>query len=139
MTSKELSKLIREFVRREIEFQKEEIIKEVKAELFDAIVSGPKSVPNVNAETANYISENVGSMEELDDADVIRNQLRSKFSQQLGLDTVSFNTENTPIHTNKLPDTFNGGPIGENHAEVIQAMNKNYSTLMKKMGIGKNG
>ena len=39
MTSKELSKLIREFVRKEIEHQKAEIIKEVKAEMFDALMA----------------------------------------------------------------------------------------------------
>lgn len=39
MTSKELSKLIREFVRAEIQHQKAEIIKEVKAELFDIMIS----------------------------------------------------------------------------------------------------
>lgn len=123
MTSKELSKLIREFVRKEIEAQKAEIIKEVKAEMFDLMISSNR--PQLQTESVRPQSG----------IDMTRDQLRQMFTQKMGMDTVNFNTQNVPTQPASLPQSFNGGPITEKHAEVMDVMNRDYGALMKKMGI----
>lgn len=125
MTSKELSKLIREFVRAEIEAQKAQIIKEVKAEMFDLMISSNR--PQLQTE----------SVQSQTTTDMTREQLRNMFTQKMGADTFNFNTQNTPVSSPaSLPQSFKGGPITEKHSEVMDAMNRtDYSALMKKMGI----
>jgi hypothetical protein len=124
MTSKELSKLIREFVKAEIKNQKAEIIKEVKAELFDAMVSAP--TPTVQNE----------SVAQPTSADMTRSQLRGMFAQNLGMDTVNFNTNNVDVMpSTHIPKTFEGGSLKQEHQDTLNAINKDYSGLMKKMGI----
>lgn len=123
MTSKELSKLIREFVKAEIQHQKAEIIKEVKAELFDIMISA--NTPKMQNESVTTTTSDLG-----------RQQLRDMFTQKLGMDTVSFNTKNVNLMSPmELPSTYQGGAIGEQHKDAINAINKDYSSLMKKMGI----
>ncbi len=67
--------------------------------------------------------------------DMTREQLRQMFTQKMGADTFNFNTQNVPTQPASLPQSFNGGPITEKHAEVMDVMNRDYGALMKKMGI----
>jgi len=127
MTSKELSKLIREFVRAEIQHQKAEIIKEVKAEMFDLMMSN-RTQPQLQTESVQTQSG----------PDMTRAQLREMFTSKLGMDmdSFNFNTQNVQVgQPPSLPQSFNGGPITEKHHEVMDLMNKDYGALMKKMGI----
>jgi hypothetical protein len=127
MTSKELSKLIREFVRKEVEHQKAEIIKEVKAEMFDVIMGGsPTSSPQLQTESIKPQSPA---------ADMTRAQLREMFQQNMGMDTMQFNTSNVLVNPAAPPASFKAGAVGEKHKDVLEAMNKDYGSLMKKMGI----
>jgi len=123
MTSKELSKLIREFVKAEIQHQKAEIIKEVKAEMFDMMMSSNKSQLQTETVQAQSTSE------------MTRAQLREMFTQKMGADTFNFNTQNVQVAPAKLPETFQGGAITDKHHDVLDAMNRDYGALMKKMGI----
>jgi formate-dependent phosphoribosylglycinamide formyltransferase (GAR transformylase) len=134
MTSKELSKLIREFVRKEIEHQKAEIIKEVKAEMFDALMAR-NIEPQLQTESVQVGTGGTGTPTA---ADMTRESLREMFTSKLGMDTDSFNfnTENVQVdQPPALPQSFNGGSITEKHQEVFDVMNKDYGQLMKKMGI----
>ena len=127
MTSKELSKLIREFVRKEVEHQKAEIIKEVKAEMFDVIMGGsPTSSPQLQTESIKPQSPA---------ADMTRAQLREMFQQNMGMDTMQFNTSNVLVNPAAPPASFKAGAVGEKHKDVLEDMNKDYGSLMKKMGI----
>lgn len=130
MTSKELSKLIREFVRKEIEHQKAEIIKEVKAEMFDLMMTN-RPQPQLQTES---VQVGTGGT-----ADMTRESLREMFTSKLGMDmdSFNFNTQNVKVgQLPSLPQSFNGGAITEKHQEVFDAMNRtDYSALMKKMGI----
>jgi len=130
MTSKELSKLIREFVRKEIEHQKAEIIKEVKAEMFDLMMTN-RPQPQLQTES---VQVGTGGT-----ADMTRESLREMFTSKLGMDmdSFNFNTQNVKVgQPPSLPQSFNGGAITEKHQEVFDAMNRtDYSALMKKMGI----
>lgn len=134
MTSKELSKLIREFVRKEIEHQKAEIIKEVKAEMFDALMAR-NIEPQLQTESVQVGTGGTGTPTA---ADMTRESLREMFTSKLGMDTdaFNFNTENVQVDQSPaLPQSFNGGSITEKHQEVFDVMNKDYGQLMKKMGI----
>jgi len=127
MTSKELSKLIREFVRKEVEHQKAEIIKEIKAEMFDVIMGG-------NTTSSSQLqTESVGPQSPA--ADMTRAQLREMFQQNMGTDTMEFNTNNVLVNPSAPPASFRAGAVGEKHKDVLEAMNKDYGSLMKKMGI----
>ena len=134
MTSKELSKLIREFVRKEIEHQKAEIIKEVKAEMFDALMAR-NIEPQLQTESVQVGTGGTGTPTA---ADMTRESLREMFTSKLGMDmdSFNFNTQNVQVgQPPALPQSFNGGPITEKHQEVFDVMNKDYGQLMKKMGI----
>lgn len=134
MTSKELSKLIREFVRKEIEHQKAEIIKEVKAEMFDALMAR-NIEPQLQTESVQVGTSGTGTPTA---ADMTRESLREMFTSKLGMDmdSFNFNTQNVQVgQPPSLPQSFNGGPITEKHQEVFDVMNKDYGALMKKMGI----
>ena len=139
MTSKDLSKLIREFVRKEIEHQKADIIKEVKAEMFDVMMSSNNPRPQLQTESVQ-IGTGTGAARDTTAAEMSREQLRTIMQQKLGTsaddDTFNFNTQNVdPVASARLPDTFQGGAVTEKHHEVLDAMNKDYGNLMKKMGI----
>jgi len=134
MTSKELSKLIREFVRKEIEHQKAEIIKEVKAEMFDVLMAR-NIEPQLQTESVQVGTGGTGTPTT---TDMTRESLREMFTSKLGMDmdSFNFNTENVQVgQPPALPQSFNGGPITEKHQEVFDVMNKDYGQLMKKMGI----
>jgi len=135
MTSKELSKLIREFVRKEIQHQKAEIIKEVKAEMFDLMIASNRPQPQLQTESVQVGTNATGTPTA---ADMTRESLREMFTSKLGMDTdtFNFNTQNVQVgQPPALPQSFNGGPITEKHQEVFDVMNKDYGQLMKKMGI----
>lgn len=135
MTSKELSKLIREFVRAEIQHQKAEIIKEVKAEMFDLMMAN-RPQPQLQTES---VQVGVGGTGTTTATNMTRDSLREMFTSKLGMDmdSFNFNTQNVQVgQPPSLPQSFNGGPITEKHQEVFDAMNRtDYSALMKKMGI----
>jgi len=134
MTSKELSKLIREFVRKEIEHQKAEIIKEVKAEMFDLMIAN-RPQPQLQTESVQVGTGGTGTPTA---ADMTRESLREMFTSKLGMDmdSFNFNTQNVQVgRPPALPQSFNGGPITEKHQEVFDVINKDYGQLMKKMGI----
>lgn len=128
MTSKELSKLIREFVRKEIEHQKADIIKEVKAEMFDIMVSSNKPQPQLQTESVQVATGSPTT-------DMTRAQLREMFQQNMGTDTIEFNTSNVLVNPTNLPSSFKADAVGEQHKDVLEAINKDYGSLMKKMGI----
>jgi len=135
MTSKELSKLIREFVRKEIEHQKAEIIKEVKAEMFDLMMASNRPQPQLQTESVQVGTGGTGTPTA---TDMTRESLREMFTSKLGMDmdSFNFNTQNVQVgQPPTLPQSFNGGPITEKHQEVFDVMNKDYGALMKKMGI----
>ena len=135
MTSKELSKLIREFVRKEIEHQKAEIIKEVKAEMFDLMMASNRPQPQLQTESVQVGTGGTGTPTA---ADMTRESLREMFTSKLGMDmdSFNFNTQNVQVgQPPTLPQSFNGGPITEKHQEVFDVINKDYGALMKKMGI----
>jgi len=135
MTSKELSKLIREFVRKEIEHQKAEIIKEVKAEMFDLMIASNRPQPQLQTESVQVGTGGTGTPTA---ADMTRESLREMFTSKLGMDmdSFNFNTQNVQVgQPPALPKTFDGGAITEKHQEVFDVMNKDYGQLMKKMGI----
>ena len=135
MTSKELSKLIREFVRKEIEHQKAEIIKEVKAEMFDLMIASNRPQPQLQTESVQVGTGGTGTPTA---ADMTRESLREMFTSKLGMDMDSFNINTQNVQVGQplsLPQSFNGGPITEKHQEVFDVMNKDYGALMKKMGI----
>lgn len=138
MTSKELSKLIREFVRKEIEHQKAEIIKEVKAEMFDLMMASNRPQPGPAQLQTESVQVGTGGTGTPTASDMTRESLREMFTSKLGMDmdSFNFNTQNVQVgQPPALPQSFNGGPITEKHQEVFDVMNKDYGQLMKKMGI----
>ena len=59
------------------------------------------------------------------------------FQQNLGTGQDSFlNTSNVAaVPQGGLPKTFEGTRLTEDHEEVLDAINKDYSQLMKKLGV----
>ena len=124
MKVKDFKKLVKEIVGLEMAIQKEQILKEIKAELFDIMITQKTETEKSSAK----INEG---------AELSRTSLRQMFEEKLGTgEDVFLNTSNvavTPQQT--LPSTFEGKRLTEDHEEVIDAINKDYSTLMKKMGV----
>ena len=124
MKIKDFKKLVKEIVKKEMVTQKEQILKEIKAELFD-IMSAKKTS---NTEKSSKINEG---------AEVSRASLRRMFEEKLGTgEDVFLNTSNVAVTPQgALPKTFEGTTITSDHEEVLDAINKDYSQLMKKMGV----
>jgi len=122
MKIKDFKKLVKEIVKQEMITQKEQILMEIKAELFD-IMSTQKTS---NTEKSSKINEG---------AEVSRASLRRE--EKLGTNNdVFLNTSNVAVTPQGgLPKTFEGTRLTEDHEEVLDAINKDYSQLMKKMGV----
>ena len=124
MKIKDFKKLVKEIVEHEVAAQKEQILTEIKAELFD-VMSAKKTS---NTEESSKINEG---------AEVSRSSLRQMFEEKLGTNNdVFLNTSNVAVTPQGgLPQTFEGKRLTEDHEEVLDAINKDYSQLMKKMGV----
>ena len=124
MKIKDFKKLVKEIVKQEMITQKEQILMEIKAELFD-IMSAQKTS---NTEKSSKINEG---------AEVSRASLRRMFEENLGTNNdVFLNTSNVAVTPQGgLPKTFEGTRLTEDHEEVLDAINKDYSQLMKRMGV----
>ena len=124
MIIKDFKKLVKEIVKQEMITQKEQILTEIKAELFD-VMSVQKTS---NTEKSSKINEG---------AEVSRASLRRMFEEKLGTNNdVFLNTSNVAVTPQGgLPQTFEGTRLTEDHEEVLDAIYKDYSQLMKKMGV----
>ena len=124
MKIKDFKKLVKEIVKKEMITQKEQILTEIKAELFD-VMSAQKTS---NTKKSSKINEG---------AELSRTSLRQMFEEKLGTgEDIHLTTANVPLgHQGTLPKTFEGTKLTEDHEEVLDAMNKDYSQLMKKMGV----
>ena len=124
MKIKDFKKLVKEIVEQEMVTQKEQILKEIKAELFDIMAVQKTS----NTKQSSKINEG---------AELAKANLRQMFQQNLGTGQDSFlNTSNVALTPQgALPKTFEGTTITSDHEEVLDAINKDYSTLLKKMGV----
>lgn len=124
MKIKDFKKLVKEIVEREMVTQKEQILKEIKAELFD--IMAVQKTPNTKQ--SSKINEG---------AELAKANLRQMFQQNLGPGQDSFlNTSNVAVTPQGgMPQTFEGKRLTEDHEEVLDAINKDYSTLLKKMGV----
>ena len=124
MKIKDFKKLVKEIVEQEMITQKEQILKEIKAELFDIMVVQKTS----NTKQNSKINEG---------AELAKANLRQMFQQNLGTGQDSFlNTSSVAVGPQGgLPKTFEGTTITSDHEEVLDAINKDYSQVLKKMGV----
>jgi len=124
MKIKDFKKLVKEIVEQEMITQKEQILKEIKAELFDIMVVQKTS----NTKQSSKINEG---------AELAKANLRQMFQQNLGTGQDSFlNTSSVAVGLQGgLPKTFEGTTITSDHEEVLDAINKDYSQVLKKMGV----
>lgn len=128
--------VVRRIVREELKNYKSEIIKEIKADLFDVLLTSKPSsktagITEVNAfpdgtvldkRTHNYVKGTI--------ADTLKSTLPPHGENKS-------NGQVTIISdTRDIPQTFDGRKLTEDHQNVINnVINKDYSALMKKMGI----
>ena len=124
MKIKDFKKLVKEIVEQEMVTQKEQILKEIKAELFDIMVVQKTS----QEEKSSKINEG---------AELSRSSLRQLFQEKLGTgDDVFANTSNVTVTPQGgLPKTFEGTTLTEDHEDTLKLINKDYSQVMKKMGV----
>ena len=124
MKIKDFKKLVKEIVEQEMITQKEQILKEIKAELFDIMAVQKTS----NTKKSSKINEG---------AELAKANLRQMFQQNLGTGQDSFlNTSSVAVGPQGgLPKTFEGTTITSDHEEVLDAINKDYSQVLKKMGV----
>ena len=124
MKVKDFKKMVKEIVEQEMITQKEQILKEIKAELFDIMAVQKTS----NTKQSSKINEG---------AELAKANLRQMFQQNLGTGQDSFlNTSSVAVGPQGgLPKTFEGTTITSDHEEVLDAINKDYSQVMKKMGV----
>ena len=124
MKIKDFKKLVKEIVEQEMVTQKEQILKEIKAELFDIMIVQKTSQGEKNSK----INEG---------AELPRSSLRQLFQEKLGTgDDVFANTSNVTVTPQGgLPKTFEGTTLTEDHEDTLKLINKDYSKLMKKMGV----
>lgn len=145
MNVKQLKKFIAEQVRKEIRDQKEELIKEirteVKAELFDLLVSPSNNDPPLNNNTVPTVNE---STEKEIDRTSLRQLFESRMAEATEGDTIMATTKDvgpskTPLQSDQLPETFVGVDVEGNSPQpeavqrTLKAINRDYSALMKAM------
>lgn len=146
MNAKQLKKLIAELVRKEITVYKEEIIKEVrselKAELFDLLISG-RTAPVTEA-AAPAPAPSTPPEKEID-----RSSLRKLFENRLSEiseEPISMaNAQSTtppvkrPATPQELPQSFSGADVSgtktkpQDMERTMNVINRDYSALMKAM------
>lgn len=138
MNVKQLRKLIAETVKREMDKQKSEIIKEVKADLFDVILSSkPTSAPSPQTQPVN---EHVDPTPPELDRESLRAMFESRMSEVSGGDTIMASPQSlapTPeaqgTRTNiRVPENANIQNTPETE-KVLRAINKDYSALMARL------
>jgi hypothetical protein len=124
MKIKDFKKLVKEIVEQEMITQKEQILKEIKAELFDIMIVQKTS----NTKQSSKINEG---------AELAKANLRQMFQQSLGTgqDSVLNTSSVAAVPQGVLPSTFEGKRLTEDHEEVLDAINKDYSQVLKKMGV----
>ena len=124
MKIKDFKKLVKEIVEQEMVAQKEQILKEIKAELFDIMIVQKTSQKEKNSK----INEG---------AELPRASLRQLFQEKLGTgEDVFANTANVVVTPQGgLPGTFEGTTLTNDHEDTLRLINKDYSKLMKKMGV----
>lgn len=124
MKIKDFKKLVKEIVEQEMITQKEQILKEIKAELFDIMTVQKTS----NTKQSSKINEG---------AELAKANLRQMFQQSLGTgqDSVLNTSSVAAVPQGVLPSTFEGKRLTEDHEEVLDAINKDYSQVLKKMGV----
>jgi hypothetical protein len=120
MKIKDFKKIVREIVGQEMASQKEQILKEIKAELFDVMTV--QKTPD----TKTKVNEGID-----------RTSLRRMFEEKLGTgEDIHLNTSNVSVTPQQaLPRTFEGTRLTEDHEDTLKDINKDYSQLMKKMGV----
>ena len=122
MKIKDFKKLVKEIVKDEMNVQREQILKEIKAELFDimAVQKTPKT------DTKSEVNEGLD-----------RTSLRRLFQEKLGTgEDIHLNTSNVAITPQGgLPGTFEGTTLTEDHEDTLKLINKDYSQVLKKMGV----
>jgi hypothetical protein len=123
MKIKDFKKLVKEIVTKEMDAQREQILKEIKAEFFDIMVAQKP----ISTEENSKINEG---------AELSRASLRAMFQEKLGTgEDIRVNTSNITVSPQQgLPKTFEGS-LSQDHEDTLQAINKDYSQLMKKMGV----
>ena len=124
MKIKDFKKLVKEIVGLEMAIQKEQILKEIKAELFDIMITQKTETEKSSAK----INEG---------AELSRTSLRQMFEEKLGTgEDVFLNTSNVAVTPQGgLPKTFEGTTLTEDHEDTLKLINKDYSQVMKKMGV----
>jgi hypothetical protein len=122
MKIKDFKKIVKEIVEQEMITQKEQILKEIKAELFDIMTA--QKTPKT--ETKSEVNEGLD-----------RASLRRMFEEKLGTEEdIYLNTSNVPVTPQGgLPSTFDGTTLTSDHEDTLKAINKDYSQVMKKMGV----
>jgi hypothetical protein len=121
MKIKDFKKLVKEIVKKEMVTQKEQILMEIKAELFDVM-----TVQKTSKTDTNEVNEGFD-----------RTSLRRLFQEKLGTgEDIHLNTSNVAITPQgALPKTFEGTTLTEDHEDTLKLINKDYSQLLKKMGV----
>ena len=124
MKIKDFKKLVKEIVKKEMIAQKEQILKEIKADLFDVMSAQTTS----NTKESSEINEG---------AELARAGLRQMFQEKLGTgEDLFLNTSNVAVTPQGgLPKTFEGTTVTSDHEDTLKLINKDYSQVMKKMGV----
>ena len=124
MKIKDFKKLVKEIVKKEMITQKEQILKEIKADLFDVMSAQTTS----NTKESSEINEG---------AELARAGLRQMFQEKLGTgEDLFLNTSNVAVTPQGgLPKTFEGTTLTEDHEDTLKLINKDYSQVLKKMGV----
>ena len=124
MKIKDFKKMVKEIVEQEMVTQKEQILKEIKADLFDVMSAQTTS----NTKKSSEINEG---------AELARAGLRQMFQEKLGTgEDVFLNTSNVAVTPQGgLPKTFEGTTVTSDHEATLKLINKDYSQVLKKMGV----
>ena len=124
MSASQLKTLITEIVRKEIATVKADIIKEVKSDMFDVLLTngGGASTPQPSRESTNTPPRRPASL--LDELKSINS-----------LDEFSPRSREVAGAIN-IPEQYKHAPLHESQQKVVKdVVNRDYSELMKKMGI----
>ena len=127
MDIKKLKQIIRSVVVEEMRTQKSEIIKEVKADLFDVIMTSNNAAPAqvTSATPIAPIAPQAGN-----------SNYRALFEDMNPLDQYAGAGGSTPSPSFNIPDTYKHQPLNPSQIKVVdEVVNKDYSALMKKMGM----
>ena len=124
MKIKDFKKMVKEIVEQEMITQKEQILKEIKADLFDVM----SAQTTFNTKKSSKINEG---------AELTKDGLRQMFQEKLGTgEDLFLNTSNVAaVPPERLPKTFEGTTLTEDHEDTLKLINKDYSQVMKKMGV----